>query len=219
MPTPQELLYLFGVTHLHRKCCMSKKDLFRNQIFTIENFLSPVECAEYINFTENIGYSDAPITTNKGFEMRPEVRNNQRVIFDDKELAVNLWKRVSNYMPNTINRRHAIGLNERFRFYKYSPGQRFAPHKDGSYSRPNGEESYLTFMIYLNSDFEGGETCFYLPNISSNPRTLSVIPVTGMALYFFHELLHEGTSVTQQQKYVLRTDVMYKETLEISMSY
>lgn len=189
---------------------MNKKDLFRNQIFTIENFLSPVECAEYISLTESIGFADATITTSKGFELRPEVRNNQRIILDDKERAIHLWQRISNYIPKTIHRRCAVGVNERFRFYKYSPGQRFAPHKDGSYLRPNGEESFLTFMIYLNSGFEGGETCFYLPNISGTPRTLSVVPTTGMALCFFHELLHEGASVIQGQKYVLRTDVMYE---------
>ena len=53
---------------------MTKKDLLRNQIFTLENILSPAECAEYITLTENIGYVDAPITTHRGFEMRPDVR-------------------------------------------------------------------------------------------------------------------------------------------------
>jgi hypothetical protein len=29
------------------------------------------------------------------------------------------------------------------------------------FSRENGERSQLTFMVYLNSDFNGGETKFY----------------------------------------------------------
>lgn len=66
-------------------------------------------------------------------------------------------------------------------------------------------------LKFNNSGFEGGETCFYLPNISGNPRTLAVVPITGMALCFFHELLHEGASVIQGEKYVLRTDIMYEE--------
>ncbi|WP_375511478.1 hypothetical protein [uncultured Nostoc sp.] len=69
-----------------------------NKIFTLDNILSSEECAEYITLTENIGYRDAPITTIRGFEIRPDIRNNQRVILDDQERAFHLWQRVSNYM-------------------------------------------------------------------------------------------------------------------------
>ncbi len=58
---------------------MTKKNLLNNEIFTIDNILSPQECAEYIALTENIGYTDAPITTLRGFEIRPDIRNNERV--------------------------------------------------------------------------------------------------------------------------------------------
>ncbi|MDZ8189582.1 MAG: 2OG-Fe(II) oxygenase [Nostoc sp. ChiSLP02] len=188
---------------------MIKKDLFRNEIFTLENILSPAECAEYISLTEKIGYTDAPITTIRGFEIRPDIRNNQRVILDDRDRAFELWQRVSNYIPTTIGRWHAVGLNERFRFYRYDPGQQFAIHHDGAYRRPNGEESLLTFMIYLNEGFEGGETRFYLRQYHVDSSNLAVVPVTGMALCFVHELAHEGATVIQGRKYVLRSDVMY----------
>jgi hypothetical protein len=49
-----------------------------------------------------------------------------------------------------------VGLNERFRFYRYDPGQHFAPHMDGCYQRANGEESQFTFLVYLNDGFVGG---------------------------------------------------------------
>lgn len=190
---------------------MTRKDLICNQIFTIENILSPAECAEYIELTENIGYAPAPITTLRGFEMRPDIRNNERVILDDVERAANLWQRVSAYIPEKIGRWRAIGLNERFRFYRYEPGQKFALHHDGSYRRENGEESLLTFMIYLNEGFEGGETRFYLNRYYGHNSEISVVPVTGMALCFIHNLAHEGASVIRGRKYVLRSDVMYSD--------
>jgi predicted 2-oxoglutarate/Fe(II)-dependent dioxygenase YbiX len=189
---------------------MIKKVLVPSQIFTVANILSPAECANYIALSENIGYTEAPITTHRGFELRPEIRNNERVILDDPERALDLWQRVSEYIPSTIGKWRAIGLNERFRFYRYDPGQRFALHHDGSYRRPNGEESLLTFMIYLNEEFEGGETRFLLPYYYDvNERDVSVVPETGMAVCFVHELVHEGTPVIQGRKYVLRSDVMY----------
>ena len=44
---------------------------------------------------------------------------------------------------------------------------------------------------------------------------MTVQPESGMALVFVHQQLHEGASVLNGRKYVLRTDVMYvppKET-------
>ena len=97
-------------------------------------------------------------------------------------------------------------MNERFRFYRYDPGQRFAPHFDGYFGRENGDRSQLTFMVYLNSDFVGGETKFYDENRTVR---LTVRPAQGMAVGFEHLQLHEGAPVVSGRKYVLRTDVMY----------
>ncbi|MCC5660241.1 2OG-Fe(II) oxygenase [Nostoc sp. XA010] len=191
---------------------MTKKNLLGNEIFTLDNILSPEECAEYIALTENIGYTDAPINTIRGFEIRPDIRNNQRVILDDQERAFDLWQRVSNCIPSTIGRWQAVGLNERFRFYRYDPGQRFALHHDASYRRPNGEESLLTFMIYLNEGFEGGDTLFHLSlRYYEDLPNVAVIPVTGMVLCFVHDLVHEGAPIIQGRKYVLRSDIMYRQ--------
>ncbi|MBD2344926.1 prolyl hydroxylase family protein [Anabaena subtropica] len=195
---------------------MIKKNLLNNEIFTLDNILLPQECAEYINLTESIGYTKAPINTIRGVQIRPDIRNNERVILDDHQRAFDLWQRVSDYIPKTIGRWQAVGLNERFRFYRYDPGQRFAIHHDGCYRRPNGEESLLTFMIYLNEGFEGGETRFHLsPRYYEELSNITVVPVTGMALCFVHELVHEGVPVIQGRKYVLRSDVMYRQQSRI----
>lgn len=187
---------------------MKKKVEISPDIFTISNILSPQECADYIALTERIGYTDAPINTGRGFEIHSDIRNNTRVILDDEERAANLWLRVASYVPNTIDNWRAIGLNERLRFYRYEPGQRFAPHYDGSYRRLNGEESLLTFMVYLNEGFLGGETRF---DLRYPYFDVTVVPKTGMVLCFLHHLRHEGAAVISDRKYVLRSDVMYKK--------
>jgi len=40
--------------------------------------------------------------------------------------------------------------------------------------------------------------------------SMEVVPRTGMALVFYHKMLHEGAVVLKGRKYVLRTDVMYR---------
>jgi predicted 2-oxoglutarate/Fe(II)-dependent dioxygenase YbiX len=183
---------------------MEKEQLSGDNLFIIRHFLTPEECAAFIAQSEGLGYSEAPITTAFGFQMRKDVRDNARVILDDFDLAARLGERARPFLPAVWKGWELVGFNERFRFYRYDPGQRFAPHRDGSFWRDNGEESQLTFMIYLNDSFQGGTTNFY----ETKPQE-RVIPEAGMALVFAHRQLHEGAPVEQGRKYVLRTDVMY----------
>ena len=170
-------------------------------IYTVNTVYSPEECQGYIALSENIGYESAPINVFGGAVVKPDVRNNARVILDDETLAEEVWSRVKPHLPRVINGRRAIGLNERLRFYRYDPGEKFEPHVDGYYMRPNGEQSMLTFMLYLNEGFEGGETKFQ--------DGITIKPETGMILVFRHALYHEGAAVISGRKYVLRSDVMF----------
>lgn len=171
-------------------------------IWEIEGLLSPTDCAAAIVSAESRGFSVAPITTGLGPVMRPDIRNNTLLMEDNPALAESLWARLLPLVPAQIGPFSAIGLNERFRWYRYDPGERFAPHYDGAFIRSRQERSLLTCMIYLNEGFEGGETNF--------PPGIQVKPETGKVLLFIHHQLHEGAEVTRGRKYVLRTDVMYR---------
>ena len=175
-----------------------------NGIWTVENFFTSEECREWIDFAESHGFDDAPISVGIGKEqVHKDVRNNSRVMVDDEERAFLLWERTKEHLPKMIYHRVAVGLNERLRFYRYDPGQKFRYHFDGSFRRDTGEQSLLTYMIYLNEEFVGGETTFL------NLEETIVNPKTGMMLAFRHEILHEGAEVLSGRKYVLRSDVMF----------
>ena len=131
---------------------MESQELVPNEIFTISDFLSPQECQEYIALSETIGYSEAPINTRNGAEVRSDIRTNSRAMLDDLERAESLWQRLAVFVPAQIEGCSAIGLNERLRFYRYDPGQKFAWHYDGVYWRKNGDFSIITFMVYLNDN-------------------------------------------------------------------
>lgn len=59
----------------------------------------------------------------------------------------------------------------------------------------------LTFIIYLNEEFENGYTEFSWDKVA---------PKTGMALVFPHRISHRAVGAEKGVKYVLRTDVMYR---------
>lgn len=179
---------------------MKATELKKN-IFLIEDFWGADQCDDYIQKTEALGYEPATIQTDNGPRLVDFVRNNNRVVYKDFELAQRLWEDVKSYAPREIGESVAVGLNEQFRFYRYQPGQQFKKHRDQSYIRNSYEASYFTFMIYLNDEFKGGATTF---------NDVVVEPQKGSALIFYHYLEHEGTEVLEGTKYVLRTDIMFR---------
>lgn len=186
----------------------------------VDDVLSAEECAREMARMEKLGPDIATINAGGGrMVLNTNVRNNDRVIFDDHSLAADLFARLNSVraIPETAagvaglgrhvdpkdHHARAVSLNERFRAYRYAPGQRFAPHHDGAFRRNEREVSEITVIVYLNEEFEGGETNFL-------DLELSVKPKRGMALLFAHPMLHEGCVVTSGRKYALRTDVMYR---------
>jgi prolyl 4-hydroxylase len=180
-------------------------DLENPFIFEIPNILTEAECHQWIDRIRSIGTEPAPINTTRGIEIDAQIRNNRRVIFDDAERANYLFDRVKDRIPQEIHGMILAGANERLRCYEYLPGHRFAPHSDGAFIRNEDERSWYTYIIYLNEEFEGGETIFFVePEVVIKPRA-------GAGLFFQHPIIHEGAVVTSGIKYAVRTDLMYRK--------
>ena len=173
-------------------------------IITVKGFLTPDECANFIARSEKLGYEKAKVQiSDSKSDYRPEIRNNQRVLIEDQSLARSLFERAKNELVRSIGLYTLFELNELFRFYKYEVGQEFKMHQDGSFERNDSECSFYTFLIYLNDNFVGGETEFQNGTV--------ITPGKGDLLVFYHPLPHQGNPILKGTKYVLRTDVMYKQ--------
>jgi len=96
--------------------------------FILLNVFTPEECQEWIQMTEERGYSPALINMGAKQTLRPDVRNNARCMIDDVEMAQKLFERIKSYLPNVWNKFQLVGLNERLRFLRYDPGEKFEPH-------------------------------------------------------------------------------------------
>ena len=185
---------------------------------TIENLCTPAECARLIALTTNLGYEPATINAGGGeLVRRDDVRKSGRCIVDSRPFAAQLWERVQFLLPEEhrahLARWEPVGLNERIRVLRYDPGDYFKPHQDGSFLRTGdgvgeGERSFYTLMLYLDTPEAGGDTRFLNPH---NPQAASVVhPRTGLGLLFDHELLHEGCTLVSGVKHALRTDCMFR---------
>lgn len=192
------------------------------------NVLSPEECKLIVSAAEGVGFlPDEPVR--QGEDASVLAHNFYWIVdlaFHDK-----LWARMAPFVPASLSGRSSRGLNRRFRVYRYVPGAEYRCHIDGAWP-PSGirsdgsyvydsspaekkQSSLFTFLLYLNDEFEGGETIFYMP--APREGTLNaypVRPVMGAVAVFPHgegkgALLHEGTSVRKGAKYIIRTDIEY----------
>lgn len=127
------------------------------------------------------------------------------------------------HYPDADGTWDAAGLNECWRLAKYYPGDQFMCHCDGAFEKIIGSEmSMLTANIYLNSAFDGGKTRFYF---SDDPYLewrddfgkpdFEIVPRKGLCLLFRQPpgrtYWHDGEAVFSGQKYLLRSDVMYRK--------
>lgn len=174
-------------------------------IIQVHSAFNSDECDELIKRIESLEPKVATINTYSGAEVNRDVRNNDRVIFEDRALADRVLERIGDRAPREIHGASLVGANERFRCYRYQPGMKFAPHADGAFHRDDDEQSFYSVLVYLNGDFEGGATTFI-----TEPE-IAIQPETGKILLFQHPIIHEGSLVTSGVKYVARTDLMYRK--------
>ena len=199
--------------------------------FVLSHIISDAEADAIAALSEAAGYTeDAPVSLGR------HIRHNENcVIIADDSLWVPIWERVRAYMPAPVEHplgpcAKPVGLNQRWRLYRYGVEDVFKMHTDGSWPGsaldPSGKRvvrdafgdrwSQLTFLFYLDNGYEGGETTFFVPSDTS-PGTGSLVSVSvpkGSALCFFHgdhrlSPLHEGSVVTKGLKRVVRSDVLY----------
>ncbi|KAI1272006.1 prolyl 4-hydroxylase [Xylaria sp. FL0933] len=196
----------------------------------MKDVLSRQECMSIVAAMESIGFlPDCPLRDD-GSASSILAHNVYWAV--DKAFHDALWKRVSPHIPSTVNGRKARGINRRFRVYRYVPGAEYRCHFDGGWP-PSGidpktgayvydaspadakQTSLFTFLVYLNDEFEGGETTFFTPSIREGVMNAHPVrPTMGSVALFPHgdakgALLHEGTGVREGAKYIIRTDVEY----------
>jgi len=202
--------------------------------FQLLNVLSAPECQRLVELTESLGYlPDAAVSLPRS------IRHNHNVTWVADESTTDiLWQRCAALMTDDLDLfsgKRALGLNARFRFYRYQLGDYFKPHTDGAWpgSRVVDKElitnaypdrwSQLSFIVFLSDDYIGGHTQFYLkkdnqlqPERANEPAVvINVRTHAGAVLCFPHGLhrlhcLHSSEVITTGTKYIIRSDVLFE---------
>ena len=167
-------------------------------VYQIDNLLTEQECQKYINM-----FNEKKMVEN----IDDKHRKYHRIQFDDQELANKLYEKIKLYLPKKI-KKISDGMNEHIRLSMYDPGQFFGIHKDGINFDKNNKQrmSYATLNIFLNDNFQGGQTTFY----EKDKNTIKFVckPKTGSGSFFYSQQFHEGNKIISGNKYLLRTDFM-----------
>lgn len=90
-------------------------DRQQEYILSLEGVLDDAECDALIARIEKEGPRTAPVNTPSGAKVKLTIRNNERVMFDDAELAATLFERVKDHVPTEVHGMLLCGANELLR--------------------------------------------------------------------------------------------------------
>jgi len=194
--------------------------------------LSDGECDRFVEIADTLGFTDdAPVS------LARDIRHNESLNWIvDEGMDGPIWDRCGSLFEGTsFDGARPLGLNARFRFYRYGEGDYFAPHTDGAWpgSRVIDDElvanawpdrfSQYSLVLFLSSGFDGGATEFYLnPDDPSRPAYtgeqavgVAVETALGAALCFPHgrhpqHCLHSSTPIERGRKYIVRSDILFE---------
>ena len=143
-----------------------------------------------------------------------------RVVHVDTALAATLFNRIRTRLP--AEDRNIVGCTDHFRLSRYQPGEEVKKHTDGVNQDKWGNRSRYTVNIFLNDDFTGGETEFWVGDLMDRRRPYCCYThghnaphccytKAGRGVLFHHDILHCGNRVLTGQKFLIRTDVMVRD--------
>jgi prolyl 4-hydroxylase len=181
------------------------------KVLIIENFLTPLEC-DYIIKEARPHLKRSMVVDNSGksFEVLDNTRTSEGMWFPQlpkDHILRDLEERIAAITQFPRENGEALQV------LHYGVGAEYRPHHDyfdpatpgGKQCCDRGGQRVATFMIYLHTTEEGGETIF--------PRAhLSIKPVKGTAVLFYDclpdgrvdpQTLHGGAPVIAGEKWII----------------
>jgi len=190
-------------------------------ILEIPALLTPKECDEIVETAKAVGMEDSEVTSydnDFSTKLDENQRKSKQVFLQDSTGP--LFEKIANITQKIT--KLPIKNQEMLQIVSYEEGGRFDEHFDGciyddiTYCNKinrNAGERKATLLMYLNDNFEGGETEFVYLDIKIKPKK-------GKAILFINttddqkiigESLHCGHPVYKGQKWICTKWIHFKE--------
>lgn len=178
-------------------------------ISTINGFIDNRTCA-YIMRQAAPRMQRAYVNDGKGGAILDSSRTNSSMSFFplDNDLVI---QRINRKISKLVER--PISFGEPLSVLHYTPGQTYKDHHD--YFNPDypahrphlkeGGQRIKTFLVYLNDDYEGGETCFPKLNWSFKGKAGDAILFDNVSDkgHLIEDSLHAGLPTKKGEKWLM----------------
>jgi len=180
------------------------------ELYEIENILTDNECDQLISISKNVGLEKSNVLNKTGSELDISTRTSEQLWLPNDYNKI--IKKLSDY--NQTLTKLPYENQEDIQIVHYYPGGLFKLHADAcvydkktcdeTANRNNSGQRKSTLLIYLNDNFEQGETEF--PSFNKK-----VIPKKGKGIFFYnidrnnnvlHDSYHRGNPVINGEKWI-----------------
>jgi prolyl 4-hydroxylase len=127
------------------------------EVRLFRGLFTPAECAYLVATAEPLLQPSVVVDPVTGQQVRNPVRTSS---------AAGFPFRLENPAVHALNRRLAaasgtpVRAGEPLQVLRYEPGEQYHTHSDALPTLRADQQRVLTFLVYLNDDYEGGETAF-----------------------------------------------------------
>lgn len=169
------------------------------EVTLYRGLLEPRECAYLLALAEP-RYAASFVNDAQGREVRDTIRTSD---------GAPLHWMIEDPALHALNRRMAAVSGTRYdqaeatQILRYQPGQEYKPHYDFVRAAPN--QRMLTLLIWLNDDYDGGETRFLETGLDVKGKTGDAVVFRNMASDRSLDKMtrHAGMPVTRGTKFIV----------------
>lgn len=183
------------------------EDLRRADYWIYPNILDDNTIERIMSIGDNAEWLDAAVAV----ESNHEIRKTELAWSNEQWLYDTFWSLMEMANQNA-GWNFEISAAESFTLGKYEDGGHYKFHMDGNGVQPlnypgneflHGKTRKISFVAWLNEDFEGGEFEFH-PSTVPAERGL-IKPTKGTVIFFPSWYLHKVHPVTKGTRYALIT--------------
>lgn len=183
------------------------EDLRRADYWIYPNILDDNTIERIMSIGDNAEWLDAAVAV----ESNHEIRKTELAWSNEQWLYDTFWSLMEMANQNA-GWNFEISAAESFTLGKYEDGGHYKFHMDGNGVQPlnypgneflHGKTRKISFVAWLNEDFEGGEFEFHPSTVPADRGLIK--PTKGTVIFFPSWYLHKVHPVTKGTRYALIT--------------